>query len=438
MSSKSVGSEHRGGDSVCNVAIVGFGTVGRSVARILLEHPPEKLRLCLIYNRGVDKKKVPWVQPHVRWTERIEDVFAPDIDIMVELIGGLKPAQDWIRAALLAGKSVVTANKQLIAQRGTGLIALARQQGRQIGFEASVAGGIPVIRGLREGLAGDCLFRISGILNGTCNYILTRMEASGLPFASALKEAQDLGFAEADPTDDIEGYDARAKLAILAQVGLQCAIDPSEIGCRSISVIEAIDFAYARRLGCTIRQVSQAEKSAGDKAQLFACVQPALVSLSSPLAQVQGAQNLVMTAGKYGGKTVFSGHGAGGDPTAVAVVSDLIAIAGRGREPGGPVSATETDSSNSSHPVSGEFSSPHYVRFIVRDRPGITAALATVLSNYRINIDALLQEPGMEKSRLPFVITLEECSNAVLERALEEILKFDFHVQPPVSLPVLS
>ncbi|MBI4455986.1 MAG: homoserine dehydrogenase [Acidobacteria bacterium] len=442
MKEEATGAPRRDRVSPFKVAIVGFGTVGRSVARILCEHTPVELRLTHVYNRDVERKRVSWVPPHVEWTGSIEDVLSSNVDVMVELIGGLKPAENWIRRALLSGKSVVTANKQLISQRGPELLELARRQGERIGFEASVAGGIPVVSGLQAGLAGDQLFRVAGILNGTCNYILTRMEASRWPFVAAVKEAQDLGFAEANPAEDVDGYDARAKLAILARVGLQCQIHPSDIVCRSISVIEAIDFTYALRLGCTIRQVSRAEKDVHGEAQLFACVQPALVPLSSPLARVQGSQNLVMTTGKFGGETVFSGHGAGGDPTAVAVVSDLIGIA-RSRRELDRLGRSKSKNAiyriprGKSHRVIGEFASSHYVRFTVRDRPGIIASLATIFSNYGINIDAVFQEPGSDKSRLPFVITLEECSNSVLESALGEIKNFDFHVQPPVSLPIL-
>ncbi|HEY2934711.1 MAG TPA: homoserine dehydrogenase [Acidobacteriota bacterium] len=418
----------------CRVAIVGFGTVGRSVARILTECPPPGLKLCHICNRDVERKKVPWVPSDVRWTEKMEEIFASDADVVVELIGGLQPAEEWVRGALLAGKSVVTANKQLIAQRGGELIDLAQQRGLLLRFEASVAGGIPVVAGLEQGLAGDRLFRVSGILNGTCNYILTRMEASGIPFYAALKEAQELGFAEADPTDDVDGFDARAKLAILGRVGLKCQIHTRDITCRSISVIEPIDFTYARKLGFTIRQISRVEKSRTGAPRVFASVQPSLVPVASPLARVQGSQNLVMSTGAFGGETVFSGFGAGGDPTAVAVVSDLVAVA---RWVSVSRSGSPTPVQDAPHEVVSEFSSPHYVRFTVKDRPGIIAALATIFCNYEINIDAVLQEPGSEKSKLPFVITLEECSNRVLESALRDIEELDFHLQPPVSLPIL-
>lgn len=202
---------------ICNVALLGFGTVGSSVAKILCERANTHLRLTHIVNRNVARKKVDWLPSTVRWTENIEDVLSSDVDIVVELMGGLQPTEDWIRRVLAAGKSVVTANKQLIARCGPELLSLARQKQQQIQFGASVAGGVPVISGLHEGLAGDELFKIRGILNGTCNYILSQIEAHGIPFATALREAQKLGFAEADPTEDIDGLDARAKLAILAR-----------------------------------------------------------------------------------------------------------------------------------------------------------------------------------------------------------------------------
>ena len=303
---------------------MGFGTVGSSVARILSERAGDDLRLTHIFNRQIARKRVGSLSPAIRWTEDINDVLSSDAHIVVELIGGLEPAGEWIRKALKSGKSVVTANKQLIARHGAELVRLAHDNGQHIAFGASVAGGVPVISGLQEGLAGDELVELCGILNGTCNYILTRIESAGVSFADALKEAQKLGFAEADPTDDVDGLDARAKLTILARTGLRVSVDLESISARTISVIEPVDFEYAKLLDCTIRQLSRARKTSK---KLFATVGPALVHASSPLARVEGARNLVMSTGKFGGETVFAGHGAGGHPTAVAVVSDLIAIA---------------------------------------------------------------------------------------------------------------
>src|SRR5436190_4165585 len=196
------------------VAIAGFGTVGRSVVRLLQELAPPELRLTVILNRGIEGKRVAWVDPCVRWTESIDEALADDVDVFVELIGGQSPAEPWIRKALHAGKSVVTANKQVIAHRGPELAVEASRLGRHLRFEAAVAGGVPVVRAIEHGLAGDSLTRVSGILNGTCNYILTRMERDGLPFRDALDEARALGFAEADSSHDIDGIDAQAKLAI--------------------------------------------------------------------------------------------------------------------------------------------------------------------------------------------------------------------------------
>jgi len=249
-----------------------------------------------------------------------------------------------------------------------------------------------------------------------------------------LRAAQKLSFAEADRTEDIDGLDARAKLAILARGGLHCNVSAETITARSISAIDAVDFEYANQLGCTIRQISWAElrkESRGDK--LFAAVQPALVELSSPLARVEGSQNLVMATGTYGGETVFGGHGAGGHPTAVAVVSDILAIA----------RAKQVGMSYAAHPVertpavTADFITKHYLRFMVKDRPGIIASLATILSRCGINIDAVVQKPGCPKSHLPFLITLEECKASLVEQALQQINSLDFLVQPCLHLPIL-
>jgi len=415
---------------ISNVALLGFGTVGRSVAKILVERAHTGLRLTHVCNRNVARKKVDWLPASVVWTESIDDVLSSDTDIVVEVMGGLQPTEDWVRRVLSAGKSVVTANKQLIAHCGPELIALAGRMGQQIEFGASVAGGVPVISGLHEGIAGDELFRICGILNGTCNYILSQIEANGVPFATALREAQKLGFAEADPTDDIEGLDARAKLTILARVGLYCHVAPASIVARSIAPIDSIDFEYAHQLGCTIRQISLAELKDN---QLLAAVQPALVPLSSPLARVEGSQNLVVATGMYGGETVFGGHGAGGHPTAVAVVSDILAIA-RAKQAGNVHAARPAEKSPT---VTADFTTKHYLRFMVKDRPGIIASLATILARCDINIDSVLQKPGHPKSHLPFLITLEECKASLVGQAIEQINALDFMVQPCLHMPIL-
>jgi homoserine dehydrogenase len=426
-----VTKEASGGRRSLKVAILGFGTVGSSVARILAENPPAGLELTHVCNRNVERKRVDWLPNTVRWTEEMADVISSDVDIVVELIGGLEPAGGWVRKALRAGKSVVTANKQLIARHGTELVRLARENNQHLAFGASVAGGVPVISGLQEGLAADELVQLCGILNGTCNYILTRIESAGISFEAALQEAQKLGFAEADPSEDVEGHDARAKLTILARTGLRVSVDPLDIQARSIASIDPVDFEYAKLLNCTIRQISRAEKTT-DK--LFASVQPTLVHESSPLAAVEGGQNLVMSTGKFGGETVFAGHGAGGNPTAVAVVSDLISIV-RSRHVNG---AALDEGAALSMQVSADFTSRHYLRFTVRDEPGIIAALALIFCRSGINIDSVFQKTGYPKSKLPFVITLEPCSNSLVEEALKHVAELSFHVQPCLNLPILD
>ncbi len=416
------------------VALAGFGTVGQSIARMLCSKGWPELRLTHIYNRNVERKKVDWIPSNVKWTDRIGDIFSSDADIFVELIGNLSPAEEWIRRALSSGKSVVTANKQVISHYGRDLSELAVRHHQYLGFEASVAGGIPILRSLRDGLVGDRLVRILGILNGTCNYILTRIENAQIIFSEALKEAQELGIAEADPSADIDGSDAQAKLAILCRVGLRRNIDMKGVQLRSIKPLEPIDFIYARKLQCTIRQISKAEIDKSDGSRVISSVQPMLVPISSPLANISGSQNVVVVEGEYGGETAFSGFGAGGRPTAVSIMSDLVAITRANslaatKQSNNPIVEADTTC---------DFLAPHFVRLVVNDRPGIIASLAQVFSQNGINIDSVLQEPGWPKTALPFVVTLEECNTSNMREALRKVEKLEFNAQPPLWLPILD
>jgi homoserine dehydrogenase len=412
------------------VAILGFGTVGSSVARILCDLQPSALQLTHIFNRGVARKRVDWLSCPVEWSEDADRVLASDADIIVELAGGLDPARSWVQSALERGKSVVTANKKLIAAHGVELEALARSRNCQLLFGAAVAGGIPVIPGLQQGLAGDQCHRVEGILNGTCNFILSKMEV-GAEFADALAEAQMMGYAEADPTEDVGGFDARAKLTILTRIALGAQIDAGAVPAGSIVPIAAIDFAYAHELKCTIRQISRAQISSDTAGalQVQATVGPMLVPQASPFAWSRGTENMVIVSGKYGGDTVFSGHGAGGHPTAVAVVSDLLAIAQGSKAP---------TIAGRAATVSGDLLLRHYIRFIVRDRPGIVAEIAGGLARQGINIGALLQRPGFPSERLPFVVTVEPCATSALKRALAEIAKLECLIEPPLELQILE
>jgi homoserine dehydrogenase len=322
-------SSHSKATRPVKVALLGFGTVGSSVARVLSALKLPGIELTHIFNRNVARKRASdaarRVPASVVWTESFDDILHSNADIVVELMGGLVPAEAWLRKLLAAGKSVVTANKQLIAYRGAALSRLAAKHRVQLAYGAAVAGGVPVIPGILQGLCGDRVTRISGIVNGTCNYILSRME-SGADYATVLADAQALGYAEADPSADVDGYDARAKLCILSRIALHAELDPDAVATQSISSVEAIDFAYAKELGCTIRQVSRAQV---EGRVIHARVAPMLVPMTSPIAWSHGTQNMVVTSGRFGGDVVFSGHGAGGEPTAVAVVSDILAVAQR-------------------------------------------------------------------------------------------------------------
>ena len=310
-----------------SLGLIGFGTVGQAVARRLLRDHAHRLRMTRVCVRCGGRERPPWLPSAVDWADRFEALISPDIDVVVELVGGVEPARTWVRQALLAGKSVVSANKQLIAEAGTELLALAARQHRRLLFEGAVAGGVPIVRAVQDGLAGDRLVQVAGVLNGTCNYILTRMELDGLSFEDGLAEAQARGYAEADPSADIDGLDARAKLTILAAIALGVSVRPGDIPCASLSAVTRADLARAAASGCTIRQVSFAERIDGTRPALRASVGPAVVPRDSPFARATGCENVIVVRGEYGGETVFSGQGAGGDPTAVAVVSDLLAIA---------------------------------------------------------------------------------------------------------------
>ena len=407
------------------IALFGFGTVGSSVARILVESKPEGLELTHIYARSLAKRHVDWVPASVVWSEDAAAVLASDVDVVVELAGGLDAAGGWVREALKAGKSVVTANKKLISCQGVELERLAASGGGQLKYGAAVAGGIPVIPGLEQGLAGDQIVRIEGILNGTCNFILSRMQ-EGAEYSAVLANAQSKGYAEADPTEDVGGFDARAKLAILMRLALRVHVDPEEIVPLPITSIASVDFSYARDLGCTIRQVARADHAEG---KIAASVGPMLVDLHSPLAWSRGTENMVIFTGHYGGDVVFSGHGAGGHPTAVAVVSDLLSLAHGSKRVEVPAVAAR---------LSAEFEVPHYIRFMVNDKPGIIADITVALAKEGINIRAIVQKPGYPSHALPFVMTVEPCKPSALKRAMAAMSGKNYLLEAPLDLQMLE
>ena len=311
--------------SCCRVALLGFGTVGSAVARRLTSRPGD-FQLTHILDRGADRKRSALPAPGVAWTTGMDEVLRGDAHVVVEAIGGIEPAAGWIRAALLAGKSVVTANKQVMARHGASLLTLAARQGRQLRFEAAVGGAMPIVRALGDGLAGDRITRIVAILNGTTNAVLSCMEASGCSLHDALTDARARGLAESDPSADLDGDDAAAKLAILCALAFGLRVDPSQIDTRSSADITAHDLARARAAGGAIRQIAHAEYDR-DTTTLTAWVAPIVVPRGSIFASATGAQNAALITGEHSGETGIFGTGAGGDATAVAIMSDLAAIA---------------------------------------------------------------------------------------------------------------
>jgi homoserine dehydrogenase len=322
--------------SCFRVALLGFGTVGSAVAqRLTASNPDAGLRLTHIFDRRADgKRHLLNAASAVRWTSDIDDILHSDADIVVEAVGGLDPATGWIRDALLAGKSVVTANKQIIAAHGADLLRLAARQGRQLRFEAAVGGAMPIIRAIGDGLSGDRITRIVAILNGTTNAVLSQMEADDCSLACALAGAQAAGYAEADPSTDLDGGDARAKLAILCALAFGVRVTPSQIAARTSATISTADVRRFRDRRQSIRQIAFADYDR-DRSTLTTWVAPTAVSSDSLLGRTIGPRNAALITGEHSGEVGLFGAGAGGAATAVAVLSDIVAIA---RDPSAIVS----------------------------------------------------------------------------------------------------
>ena len=427
---------------VC-VGIVGLGNVGLGALQILAENRKsiqEKLGFPLkvkaVSSRNVHQKKLPCPSDSIARTSEWRDLVCdPEIDIVVEAVGGTATAAHIIEESLRHRKSVVTANKELIALRGAELWNIANQNGVNLAMEASVAGGIPIHSVLREGIAGDRVVELYGILNGTSNFILTEIEKSNAKFEAVLAEAQQLGYAEADPSADVDGLDARSKLAILAALAFGEKLTPADIYTEGIRRILPIDFEYAHQLKHTIRLLCLARQS--DQG-LFLSVRPSLIPQSAILAQVRGAYNSIWIRGAYGEDTFYYGRGAGSKPTGVAVVSDVMRVAREIRF-GSPdrVSpfAHERLGEYKPLPISTQ-EQPYYLRFRVEDKAGIIATLATILAKHNIGIDAVLQLPREDWRDLPFVVTTEPAKEHAIRQAVLEIGEADFLIEPPLTMPM--
>ncbi len=416
------------------IAVAGLGTVGAGTVKLLSEQAKllalragRALEITAVSardrktDRGVDLSGFTW------WDDAVAMAREADADVVVELIGGSDGAAKAVcEAAFAAGRHVVTANKALLAIHGTDLARQAEAAGVTLGWEAAVAGGIPVIRSLREGLAGNRINRVHGILNGTCNYILTNMRATGRDFDEVLAEAQSLGYAEADPSFDVDGVDAAHKLALLSAVAFGSEVDFAGVYTEGIRNIAPMDIEFAGELGFRIKLLGIAER---DKDGIHQRVHPAMVAEHAPIAAVEGIYNGIVTKGGFVGTTVLVGRGAGAGPTASAVAGDLVDIARGHVTPtfGVPADALEAIPSLAMDRHVGAY----YVRLMVIDQPGVFADIAATLRDAEISLESVLQRSRAPGDVVPVVLTAHETGEAAMRRALDAIAKIEAVREPP-------
>jgi homoserine dehydrogenase len=421
------------------IAVAGLGTVGAEVVR-LIERQAEVLRqrcgrpLEITAVSARDRKRDRGFDPKgLRWyDDAVAMARESDAEIVVELIGGEDGvARRVCEAAIEAGRAVVTANKALLARRGTELARRAESAGVALNFEAAVAGGIPIVKALREGLAANRFERIYGILNGTCNYILTEMQATGRSFDAVLRDAQKLGYAEADPSFDVDGIDTAHKLAILTSLAYGCEVDFAGVHIEGIRQVTAHDIAFADELGYRIKLLGIARRTGHGIEQR---VHPCMVPVAAPIAHIAGAFNAVVAEGDFVGSTMFEGRGAGAGPTASAVVADLIDIARGSRVPTFAVPAAELAPARSA-PMA-EHSGAYYVRLMVVDRPGVMADVTAALRDELVSMEALIQRSRAPGEPVPVVMTTHETGEAPMLRALARIAALNTVVERPCMIRI--
>jgi homoserine dehydrogenase len=411
------------------VGIVGFGTVGTGTVKLLIENAellrrrvgiPLKLRGVADLDIGRDRGF--GLPPGILTSDGFKVIRDPDVRIVVELIGGTGAAKDFVLEALRLGKPVVTANKALLAEHGPEICRAAIASGADLGFEASVGGGIPIIRAMREGLAANRIREIYGIINGTCNYILSRMSNEGKEYSDVLAEAQRIGLAEADPSFDVDGIDSAHKLAILVWLATGMYVSPKEIFVEGIRDVSAVDIAFAKEFGYTIKLLAIAkENGTGIEAR----VHPTMIPAGHLLATVGGADNAIYVKGDFIGSALFYGKGAGMNPTASAVVSDIVDIArnlksgGSGRIPPSGYFLTESGEKAAVSPFS-DVQAEYYLRFQVLDKPGVLSKIAGVLGAHSISISSVIQKGRKEESAVPIFIVTHHAKESDMRAALNE------------------
>ena len=408
------------------IGLLGAGYVGSQVARLLIENREElakrvgaELELVGIAVRNKNAKRDVDL-PKELITEDAESVILGS-DIVIELAGGIEPAKTWIKMALNAGADVITANKALIAAHGSELTALAQQFGAQLYYEAAVGGAIPIIRPLRASLAGDKINRVMGIVNGTTNYILDQMETTGASFEDALNEAQALGYAEADPTADVEGFDAASKAAILAGLAFHSEMPVEKVYREGITSITALQIETARQAGYTVKLLAICERAGENGEGLVARVHPTLIPLDHPLAAVRGAYNAVFVEAESAGRLMFYGAGAGGKETASAVLGDLVSAAKR-HLAGGPGLGDSTHADLEVLPVQAIFTR-FQITLEVVDQPGVLASVAKQFADNDVSVETVAQSAGTDSDLALLTVMTHSASEAALERLVAELAK---------------
>ena len=408
------------------VALLGCGVVGTEVVRLVEEQSEElaarvgtRIEIGGIAVRRLDRDR--GVDPELLTTDATALATRPDIDVVVEVIGGIEPARSLILAAIKAGKSVVTANKALLAEDGQTLHAAAREAGVDLYYEASVAGAIPLLRPLRDSLAGDRVDRVLGIVNGTTNYILDRMDSLGAGFTESLEEAQALGYAEADPTADVEGFDAAAKAAILARLAFHTQrVTAADVHREGITNVSAGDIASARAMGCVVKLLAICQRSQDGKS-VGVRVHPVMLPVEHPLAGVKEAYNAVFVEAESAGRLMFYGAGAGGTPTASAVLGDLVAVA-RNRLADTSVAEGGHDTGLPVHDM-GQTITSYHVALDVADRPGVLSKVAEIFADHGVSIKNVRQEGSGDDAQL--VLVSHPASDAALSATVEELRTHD-------------
>ena len=409
------------------VALLGCGVVGTEVVRLLTEHEGDlaarvgaPLQLAGIAVRRPGRSRDVPVDPDLFTTDAAGLVRRPDVNIVVEVIGGIEPARSLLLAAMEGGASVVTANKALLAADGGTLFAAAEKHGTDLYYEAAVGGAIPLIRPLRESLAGDRVRRVLGIVNGTTNYVLDKMDTEGASFAEALEDAQALGYAEADPTADVEGFDAAAKAAILAGLAFHTRVVASDVHREGIAEVSATDVASARAMGCVVKLLAIAEL-APDGKRVGVRVHPAMLPREHPLASVREAYNAVFVESVAAGQLMFYGAGAGGAPTASAVLGDLVTVA-RNRVQGVRGAGESTYAQLEIHPM-GDTLTRYHISLDVDDRAGVLAGVAAVFSRHDVSIQTVRQEGRGEDAQL--VVVTHQAADRALAATVDDLEELD-------------